>query len=387
MAIPFSRSARSLEADSFRFSAVMLVASLLLLTAWGLWFFFASISLYEVSETARVEVRGASHAVAAPVSGRVVATHISLGRRVEAGDLLLELDPRTEELQLAERQSARRGSESELTDLSGEIASEEKALAQLKNAARLEVEELEASLNEAEAAREFAVSNHAKVLELKEQGVQSVRDLEKAKSEMAMAQAIESQRRTAVARRQEQLRIEERDRRSDIEGLHRQASQLRGSIDTSERTEERLEVELGLRSIRAPVSGTVAKVAESLLQGAYVAAGDQLCSIVPESDGGHVVVAEFEPGKAVGRIRAGQRARLRLDGYPWTHYGSVEARVSNVDSEARDGRVRVEFSIEPGVPAGIVLEHGLPGELEVEVESPSPLGLVLRSVGRLVEGA
>jgi hypothetical protein len=39
------------------------------------------------------------------------------------------------------------------------------------------------------------------------------------------------------------------------------------------------------------------------------------------------------------------------------------------------------------VPAGIVLEHGLPGELEVEVETASPAMLVLRSVGKLVEGA
>ena len=85
--------------------------------------------------------------------------------------------------------------------------------------------------------------------------------------------------------------------------------------------------------------------------------------------------------------RPGQPARLRLDGYPWAQYGLVKARVSSVASEVRDGLVRVELGIEPEVPAGIVLEHGLPGELEVEVETASPAMLVLRSVGKLVEGS
>jgi hypothetical protein len=65
----------------------------------------------------------------------------------------------------------------------------------------------------------------------------------------------------------------------------------------------------------------------------------------------------------------------------------VKARVASVASEVRDGLVRVELGIEPDVPAGIVLEHGLPGELEVEVGTASPAILVLRSVGKLVEGA
>jgi membrane fusion protein (multidrug efflux system) len=99
------------------------------------------------------------------------------------------------------------------------------------------------------------------------------------------------------------------------------------------------------------------------------------------------VVAEFEPAKALGRIRAGQPARLRLESYPWAQYGLVRAKVQSVASESRDGRVRVELGIEPEVPSGIVLEHGLPGELEVEVEKASPATLVLRSVGKLVEGA
>ena len=386
MAIPFARSMRSLEADSFRLSGTMLAVAGLLLAAWCGWFFLAEVSLYEVSEAARVEVAAASHPVAAPVAGRIVATHVALGQEVQAGDLLLELEARTEAIELEEERSTRAANQSELGELHREMQAEREALERSTQAARLELEESRAALREAEAATRFAQGDHQRIALLNQQGLKSAGDLEKAESELEKAKAVEDGRRLAVSRREQELAVEQRDRRSRVARLERQLSQIEGAITTSERAEERLGVELEKRTIRATVAGTVGEVAQGLRAGAFVAAGEKLCAIVPRGDG-HRVVAEFDPGKALGRIRSGQPARMRLDGYPWAQYGLVRARVANVASELRDGRVRVELGIEPGVPNGIVLEHGLPGELEVEVEKTSPAILVLRSVGRLVEGA
>jgi membrane fusion protein (multidrug efflux system) len=385
MAIPFARSMRSLDADSFRFSGFVLAIAGLLLAAWCGWFFLARVSLYELSESARVEVAAASHPVEAPVAARIVATHVTLGQHVDAGDLLLELEARTEALELEEERSTRAANQSELTELHQEIDSEREALARSTKAAQLELQESRAALREAEAATKFAEKNFSSIKLLNEQGLKSGNDLDKAESELEQAKAVEEGRRVAVSRRDQELAVERRDRASRIERLERQLSQIEGAINTSERAEERLGVELEKRAIRATVAGTIGDFA-GLRIGAYVAAGDKLCAIVPGGDG-HRVVAEFEPAKAMGRIRPGQPARLRLDGYPWAQYGLVKARVSSVASEVRDGFVRVELGIEPEVPAGIVLEHGLPGELEVEVETASPAMLVLRSVGKVVEGA
>lgn len=385
MAIPFARSMRSLEADSFRLSAAMLTVAAILLAAWCGWFFFARVSLYEVSASARVEVAAASHPVAAPVAARIIASHVSLGQEVAAGDLLLELEARSEALELEEERSTRAANQSELTELHQEIASERAALEQSTQAARLELQEARATLREAEAATRFAEKEHKSVALLTAQGLKSEIERDKAESALEQARAIEDGRRLAVSRREQELQVERRDRGSGIERLERQLSQIEGAITTSERAEERLGVELEKRAIRAPVAGTIGELAQGLRVGAFVTAGDKLCAIVPRGDG-HRVVAEFEPGRALGRIRSGQPARLRLDGYPWAQYGLVRARVTSVASELRDGRVRVELSIEPDVPSGIALEHGLPGELEVEVGGASPAILVLRSVGKLVEG-
>jgi membrane fusion protein (multidrug efflux system) len=79
-------------------------------------------------------------------------------------------------------------------------------------------------------------------------------------------------------------------------------------------------------------------------------------------------------------VREGQAARLRLEGFSWLQYGSLEARVTKVGSEARDGRVRVELAV-VSIRFQAPLQHGLPGTLEVEVERVAPAILALRAAG------
>lgn len=57
------------------------------------------------------------------------------------------------------------------------------------------------------------------------------------------------------------------------------------------------------------------------------------------------MVAHFAPGEALGRIREGQRARIRLDPLPWTEYGAVPAVVTRVAGEPRNDVIRVEMQI------------------------------------------
>jgi hypothetical protein len=98
------------------------------------------------------------------------------------------------------------------------------------------------------------------------------------------------------------------------------------------------------------------------------------------------VVANFDPPAALGRIRPGQHARLRLAGFPWAQYGSVSATITNVASEIRDGSIRVEMALDPNSSSRIPLQHGLPGSVEVQIETVSPANFVLRTVGGLLAG-
>jgi hypothetical protein len=116
--------------------------------------------------------------------------------------------------------------------------------------------------------------------------------------------------------------------------------------------------------------------------GAYVAEGQRLVSVVPQGE--LMAVGEFIPGSAMGRVRPGQRATMRLDGFPWAQYGSIDATVSRVATEIRDGAVRVEFTpARDGNPADL-MQHGVPGVIEVAVERAAPASLVLRAAGLLL---
>ena len=108
------------------------------------------------------------------------------------------------------------------------------------------------------------------------------------------------------------------------------------------------------------------------------APAERLGAVVPP--GRPRVVAHF-PVAAVERIRAGQPARVRLEGFPWTQYGALPATVADVGNEPSEGRIRVELALDPGRPTPIPLAHGLPGSAEVEVERVSPAVLVLARPG------
>jgi len=133
--------------------------------------------------------------------------------------------------------------------------------------------------------------------------------------------------------------------------------------------------------VRAPISGRLGDVLP-FHAGAYVAEGQHLASIVPNTD--LIIVGDFRPSITLGRIKAGQQGRLRLDGFPWAEYGTILATVTRVGGEVRNNLVRVELRLDDVPDTGIVMQHGLPGALEVAVEETSPATLVLRSAGLML---
>jgi membrane fusion protein (multidrug efflux system) len=181
------------------------------------------------------------------------------------------------------------------------------------------------------------------------------------------------------AEREAQARAHQND--AQIESLRREIVGLENDIATSEATISRLKVEIEKHLVRAPIAGRVGD-AVPLPPGAYVAEGQQLATIVPAGE--LIIVAEFSPAQTLGRVRPGQSARLRLDAFPWTQYGTVPARVSRVATEVRDNMVRVEFALDGDAAKSGLVQHGLLGTVEVGVEQTSPASLVLRAAGLLL---
>ena len=169
---------------------------------------------------------------------------------------------------------------------------------------------------------------------------------------------------------------------SELAGLERELEQLEGRQTQEQLVIESLRHEIDLRSIRAPVSGNLGEVARVHV-GSVVEAGDRMGVVVPP--GSLQVAADFPPDVALGRVRHGQPARLRLKGFPWMEFGTLSLVVNSVGSEVSNGTIRVQLEIVGDVPPEIPMQHGLPGSVEVEVERVSPGELVLRAAGRVLE--
>ena len=378
---PFSRSLRSLALDSSRRSGWMGVV-ILILGAWAVWFFAIPVTLYEVSQQARLELERPGHPVAPQVAGRLIASTLAIGRRVTAGDVLAELDGETERRRVEEERSRLAALHPQVEALGREIAAEEETRRHAREMGRSALEGARERVTEAEADARYAEEEARRLTQFKEAlaELEVLRAQTEGKKKRAAAGALEREMRRLQADQ------ESRDSQSQAraEQLRRNLALLEGQMATTSASIAVLEQEIEKHLIRAPTTGRIAEIA-ALQPGTVLRAGESIATVIPTGE--LKAVAEFAPEAAFGRIRQGQTARIRLEGFPWLQYGTVSARVDSVANETRGGRVRVELEVLADASSRIPLEHGLPGTVEIEVERVLPATLALRMAGKLATSA
>jgi membrane fusion protein, adhesin transport system len=381
MASSFHRTSQSLRLDRGIGSITAFVVAIALTAAWLVWAFQAVVVRYEVSDSARLEVDAAAYPIEAPAAGRLTAARLVLGKEVRAGDVLVELESRSEQLTLEQERVHRVSLTPQLAALRSEIESDEQGNAAEQAAATVAVGGAEAQRRQAEAQAALAEEESARANRLRGEGLISEAEARRANADAQSKRAAVESMKASVARLEPELQIRRRDRDAAAAETRGDIARLESEAAASAANARRLEFEIEKRRIRAPVTGRLSECA-ILRPGAYITAGQQLGIIVPGSK--LQVVAEFPAQAALGKIQPGQNAIVKLDGFPWAQFGTLSARVARVAGEIRDGKVRVELAVKPPDRSRIQLTHGLPGSVEVEVERISPAVLLLRSAGRAV---
>ena len=381
MSTAFTRSLHALGADRFRVSAATLAIAALILGAWGAWAAMAQVSLFEVTDKARLEVDRAIYPVEAPMAGKVTAVWLTMGREVKPGDALFEIEADSAQLQLQEERARLSTVSPEIKALYDQIDAEQSALNDEQKQYDATIEEARGEIRVAESPAQYATEDEKRLQTLFNQGLIAEREYSKGRFDTKQKTSTVDRLKLVIGRLETERRTKASERRTRIEKLRADITHLEGQMNTSQKTIDRLRYEVTRRTIRATVAGKLGEVAP-LRTGAYVTEGQRLGAIVPQ--GRLAIVAEFPPSAAIGRIRPGQPARLRLQGYPWAQYGSISAKVARVASEIRNGTVRVELEVSSAPQAAIPMQHGLPGSVEVEVEKLAPVTLVLRNAGKLL---
>lgn len=354
--------------------------ALAFLVAWGAWLWQARVSVYATSASARIEAHGAIHPVAATVAGRVRTAHGRVGSPVAEGAPLLELDAEEERRRLEREQAQLSSLKQQLELLRREITAQGRASLQADAAAGLVTDEARQRYEEASAATRQADAESERAARLHADGLLSDTDYGRLKTEADKRHAVAEALKAGQARATSDRSSGGSSRVARDAELQRLLATLTGQRAESEAAAAAAAVALDKRVVRAPVTGRLAEWADPQV-GTFIKEGDRVGAVLEPSE--LKIVAQFEPSGALGRIRSGQVARMRLGGFPWTQYGALPARVTLVAEELRDERIRVELALDRSTPAQVALQHGLPGVVEVEVERVAPITLVLRWVGAL----
>jgi membrane fusion protein (multidrug efflux system) len=359
-------------------NVLRLALAALLLGAWAAWFGWARVGVYARSVTARLEADAAR--VEAEADAKIVAIEMQPGSRAHRGEVLARLDASSEQLLLEQAKARIASLERQSEAVDREISATERGLGSASETGSRAHAAAIALLRDARAEAQLAEEEAERARSLHSRGQISNAVLRQALTEAernaARVQAAESE----VARLEAERETADLDRAAALERIDRERADISGQLAAEKATAERLALEVERRVVRSPIDGVVAEVTPALV-GELARKGDTMAVVVPP---GVRIVAGFAPEQALGRVRAGQRAHFRLAGFPWAQYGLLEATVTEVAGEVRDGIVRVELTIaEPSRP--IPLEHGLPGDVEVEVDRVSPLMLVLRAAGAALD--
>lgn len=383
MSMQFYRSMRSLQADGPAGPVCAMALAFLLLGAWGCWALLAQVTRYEVTEGARLEIDESAYPIQASVGGRLIVSRLALGDEVKSGDVLVELEDEGERLALDEERTRNASFAPQIAVLHSQLAAQDNGHGKERNVLGFAVEEARQRLSEAEALAIFAEKSADRSAQLFKEGLVAVADDERSRAEARGKRAAAENLRIAVGRLEPELQVRESDRDSRRQQALGELARLETQEITSAAAVRRLEYEMERRRFRAPVSGRLGEVA-MLRPGSYVGEGQKLGVILPT--GKLRMVAEFAPASAFGRIRRGQPAVIRLEGFPWAQYGTVTATVARVASEVRDGKVRVELALNLDPRSRIPFQHGMPGSVEIETERISPATLAMRAAGGLVAG-
>ncbi|TCK19227.1 hemolysin D [Thiogranum longum] len=351
-----------------------------------LWALFGKIDIVATAQ-GKIIPSGRVKVIQPMEIGVVRRIHVHEGRRVEAGDLLIELDPTSTQADLG-------GLEMELDDARLEHA-RYRQLAQMTDEAALTLNPLASNRSSSPSLQlppALSQEASAEAIALQEQMLRSEWSEHLARG-AAQDNAIESRQADLAATRNEVKKLEttlplitrrtealkslvvkqlgsqqvwleleeervaqqqdlasQKNRIKQVEASIREAKQQRQALESefrrrlltrlseAERRINQLEKErvkaaqrTKLQHMTAPVSGVVQQLAVHTI-GGVVTPAQELMKIVPESE--NLEVEAWILNKDIGFVAEGQIAEIKIETFPFTRYGTIDAEIIDVSNDA-----------------------------------------------------
>ena len=384
MATPFIHTTRALGADGTHRQAVIAIIGLLFLTAWGLWFFLAEITIYKTSSNARLQQYHNTVQLSAPHTGRVVAVNTALGEEVSSGDSLLSFDTHSLDLAVSGETELLHSLDTQLEAVERERQLVETKFLQDKQSQQQQLTLLRDKYQLQKSNLDIQADITARYERLLAKQQSSQLDYLKAKRSLQKMAMETLQAESAIKAAEDQLKRLGSDYQQSLAELDQRRGGIEQQLVQADTRKQQRILAKDEFQLRAPIAGRIASLAD-INAGQLLEAGDIIGSI--QAAGAIRVQAQFEPSAALGHIKAGQWARVRLDGFSWAHYGEIAARVEQVATAVQGAQILVQLTIEGDIPPSLPVMHDLPATVEVATAHKTPFQLLLQRTGDWLDGA
>jgi HlyD family secretion protein len=372
--------------------AVVVIAGLLLGTGYSLWKMVGDAGEFVVSGIIEAD----DIHVGSRVGGRVLKVIAREGQEVNAGDVLVLLEPSELDASLAEAQAGLRQAEAKLALLTAGFRQEEieqgeaavgqygAELDQLRSGPRQqEIDQARADWLAAKAQHENAEKFHKRMEELIERKLIARQDFDDAKtkaeeSEQRMKSARERYELLLAGTRKEEIeraRQKLNEAEAKLRQLHsgyrkEEISQARSEVGMARARVQLLRTQLDETVIKAPVDAFVEVL--DLEPGDLVGAGRPVVTLLRRN---RPWVRAYVPEERLGFVRPGLEVKVRVDSFPRRDFAGVirrvhrEAEFTPRNVQTRDERVLQVFQTEvviedpdgvlrPGMNADVTIPKG-----------------------------
>jgi hemolysin D len=337
------------------------------------WSFFSYIDIIAVAQ-GKVQPTGRVKVIQPLETSRVLAAKVENGMSVHAGDVLVELDPseaaadvaattaslasyRAEALRRAAaikavetsaisappaiewpaefpeaiRKREDRVYNADLGQLGGQLASLAAQIEQ-KKAEQQRLQSMIAAENELIKTLQERVEMRSQLMQM---NAGSKANLLDSTSEMQTQMTTLAQQKGQLAEAEANLAVLDREQQRARETFTADNAQKASEAERqAEDLAEKLikaKTRLDHTTLTSPIDGTVQGSTLTTV-GQIVSSGEELMRIVPS--GATLEIECYLPNKDIGFVKEGQQAIVKVESFPFTRYGTIEAKVTRVARDA-----------------------------------------------------
>jgi len=241
---------------------------------------------FESTDDAFIAARQFS--IAPKVSGYITAVPVTDNQRVNAGDVIAQIDDRDYRIALSQAEAQVKAAQASIKNIDAQI-----------DVQQAQITAGEAQVDQAEAGLVFAQQQAQRYQDLARTGSGTVQNEQQYDSQLR-------QQRAALTSAQATLKVAQRQ----IEALKAQRESANASLAQAEAQRDQAELNLSYTTVTAAQSGRVVNLGAA--KGQFAAQGTALTQFVPDDVW---VTANFKETQ-LDHMRPGQQVTLKIDAYP-----------------------------------------------------------------------